>query len=290
MITSTRPVISRYDKAFKEDHSRNYHLTIRLAPDGFSFVVFSLDKNRYLCLETFQLKQLMLPERLSAALDELAILRQWITYPFHSVLAIVDQNANTLIPNSLFEEKEKGVYLAFNQPFQDNCRIQVDELKVAGTRNIYYLSNALVEKIKDIWPNARIAHLQSVFIESLLIAKRNLADEAMAFLHIREGNYDLAILNSDKLLYVNNFKFNTPEDFIYFLLFAFDQLQLNPENITVSLSGNIDKGDKLYDMLYLYVRNIEFTERNNNFEYSYMLEGLPVHQYHILYNALQCEL
>lgn len=290
MITSTRPVISRYDKAFKEDHSRNYHLTIRIAPDGFSFVVFALEKNRYLCLETFQTKQFDKAERMAAALDEIAILRQWITYPFQSVLAIVDHTFNTLIPNSLYDEKEKGVYLAFNQAFQDNSRIQVDELKAAEARNIYYLSNSLVEKIKDIWPNARIAHLQSVFVESLLISKRNLTDETLAFVHVRDKNYDFAVLKNDRLLYINNFKYSTPEDFIYFILFAFDQLQLNPENISVTLSGNIDKGDKSYDMLYLYVRNLGFAERNNTFDYSYMLEGLPVHQYHILYNALQCEL
>lgn len=290
MITSTKPLLSRYDKAFKEDYTRNYHLTIRVSPDGFSFVVFSLDKNRYLGLETFQIKRIDQQAKLAAALDELCILRQWITYPFHSVVVIVDNNFNTLIPISLYEEKEKGVYLAFNQEFQDNSRIQSDLLKAAEAYNLYYLPNPLVEKVKDIWANARIVHLQSVLVESLLITHRNQQSDQTAFIHLRHDNFDLIVLKNDKLLFINNFRFNTPEDFIYFVLFSFDQLRLNPETVQVVLSGIIEKGSKNYDILFQYVRNIRFAERNPTFEYSYILEDIPVHQHFIIYNALQCEL
>jgi len=290
MITSTKPLLSRYDKAFKEDYTRNYHLTIRVSPDGFSFVVFSLDKNRYLGLETFQIKRIDQQAKLAAALDELCILRQWITYPFHSVVVIVDNNFNTLIPISLYEEKEKGVYLAFNQEFQDNSRIQSDLLKAAEAYNLYYLPNPLVEKVKDIWANARIVHLQSVLGESLLITHRNQQSDQTAFIHLRHDNFDLIVLKNDKLLFINNFRFNTPEDFIYFVLFSFDQLRLNPETVQVVLSGIIEKGSKNYDILFQYVRNIWFAERNPTFEYSYKLEDIPVHQHFIIYNALQCEL
>lgn len=290
MITSTKPLLSRYDKAFKEDYTRNYHLTIRVSPDGFSFVVFSLDKNRYLGLETFQIKRIDQPAKLAAALDELCILRQWITYPFHSVVVIVDNTFNTLIPVSLYEEKEKGVYLAFNQEFQDNSRIQSDLLKAAEAYNLYYLPNPLVEKVKDIWANARIVHLQSVLVESLLITHRNQQSDQTAFIHLRHDNFDLIVLKNDKLLFINNFRFNTPEDFIYFVLFSFDQLRLNPETVQVVLSGIIEKGSKNYDILFQYVRNIRFAERNPTFEYSYILEDIPVHQHFIIYNALQCEL
>ncbi|HQO50562.1 MAG TPA: DUF3822 family protein [Bacteroidales bacterium] len=290
MITSTKPLLSRYDKAFKEDYTRNYHLTIRVSPDGFSFVVFSLDKNRYLGLETFQIKRIDQQAKLAAALDELCILRQWITYPFHSVVVIVDNTFNTLIPVSLYEEKEKGVYLAFNQEFQDNSRIQSDLLKAAEAYNLYYLPNPLVEKVKDIWANARIVHLQSVLVESLLITHRNQQSDQTAFIHLRHDNFDLIVLKNDKLLFINNFRFNTPEDFIYFVLFSFDQLRLNPETVQVVLSGIIEKGSKTYDILFQYVRNIRFAERNPTFEYSYILEDIPVHQHFIIYNALQCEL
>lgn len=290
MITSTKPLLSRYDKAFKEDYTRNYHLTIRVSPDGFSFVVFSLDKNRYLGLETFQIKRIDQQAKLAAALDELCILRQWITYPFHSVVVIVDNTFNTLIPISLYEEKEKGVYLAFNQEFQDNSRIQSDLLKAAEAYNLYYLPNPLVEKVKDIWANARIVHLQSVLVESLLITHRNQQSDQTAFIHLRHDNFDLIVLKNDKLLFINNFRFNTPEDFIYFVLFSFDQLRLNPETVQVVLSGIIEKGSKTYDILFQYVRNIRFAERNPTFEYSYILEDIPVHQHFIIYNALQCEL
>lgn len=290
MLASVRPQISRFDKAFKEDYSRNYHLTIRLSPDGFYLVVFSPEKHRYLGLETYQFKKIDEEVKLAAALDEIIMFRQWIAYPFHSVLVIVDHIYNAIVPSPLYEEKEKGTYLAFNQQYRDNSRISADHLKTSDAYNVYYLSNSLVEKIKDLWANAHIVHLQSVLLESLLITNRNKPTLNTLFVHVRNDSFDMVVLKDEKLQFSNNFRFNTPEDFIYFILFAMDQLRLNPESAQLIFSGNIDKGSAMYEISYKYIRNISFAGRNNAFEYSYMLEELPVHKYFILYNALQCEL
>jgi hypothetical protein len=290
MIASVKPHISRFDKAFKEDYSRNYHLTIRLSPDGFSFAVFSPEKNRYLGIEAYRFKQIDDEIKLAAALDEIIMFRQWISYPYHSVLAIVDHSFNAIVPSPLFEEKEKGTYLAFNQVFRDNSRIGTDHLKSTDAYNIYYLSNPLVEKIKDLWANARIVHQSSVLLESLLILNRNKSTANTAFAHVGKDNFDFVVLKNEKLHFINRFRYNTPEDFVYFILFALDQLRLNPETVNLIFSGQIDNGSSIYDIAWKYIRNISFAGRNSAFDYSYMLEELPVHHYFILYNALQCEL
>jgi hypothetical protein len=290
MIASVKPHISRFDKAFKEDYSRNYHLTIRLSSDGFSFVVFSLEKNRYLGIEAYRFNNIEDEIKLAAALDEVIMFRQWIAYPYHSVLVIVDHSFNAIVPAPLYDEKEKGTYLAFNQQFRDNSRISADHLKSSDTYNIYYLSNPLVEKIKDLWANAKIVHQSSVLIESLLISNRNKSTENTSFVHVGKGNFDLVVLKNEKLKFINRFRYNTPEDFIYFILFALDQLRLNPEIVNLIFSGQIDNGSSVYDITWKYIRNISFAGRNTAFEYSYILEELPVHHYFILYNALQCEL
>lgn len=290
MITSVKPSLSRIDKAFKEDHSRQYHLTIRLSLDGFSYVIFAPEKHRYIGFESYKFKQLTDEVKLAAALDEIIMYKQWIAYPFHSVLVIIDHLYNALIPAPLYDEKEKGTFIAFNQNYRDNCRINADHLKSADAYNVFYLSNPLVEKIKDLWANARIVHLSSVLIESLLIGNRNKPAENIVFVHLRQGSFDFVVLKNDKLQFYNHFKFHTPEDFIYFILFSMDQQRLNPETVQLVFSGQIDNGDPMYEIAWKYIRNISFAPRNNAFEYSYMLEEISVHQHFVLYNALQCEL
>jgi hypothetical protein len=290
MITPVKPTFSRLDKAFREDLTRNFHLTIRLSSGGFSFVIYATDKQRYIGLETFRFNPPSDDIRYAALIDEIIMHRQWIAYPYQTVTVIIDHDANCLIPVPLYDEKEKGSYLAFNQTYRDNSRIVADILKNADSANIYYLSNPLVAKIKELWANARIVHLSSVLIESLLITYKNKGFEDKIFVHVRDQFFDLVVLREEKLQFFNSFKFNTKEDFLYFILFAMEQLRLNPETNEIIFSGNIDKDSPLLEIALHYIRTAKFAPRNEHFSYSYVFDDIQHSQYFILFNAQQCEL
>ncbi|HMM10612.1 MAG TPA: DUF3822 family protein [Bacteroidales bacterium] len=290
MFIAARPTLSRFDKAFREDHTRQYHLTIRIGADGFSYVIFSNEKQRYLALESWAFIHTDTDIRISSAIDETIIQKPWLAYPFQSVLVLVDQTYNTLVPAALYDEKEKAVYLGFMQQYRENSRVAADELKTAGAWNVYYLANSLVHKIKEIWANARIVHLTSALVESLLVAKRNQPGETEVYVNLRSSSFDLVVIAADKLLFYNNFKARNPEDFLYFLLFALDQQSLNPETVSLTLMGNITIDHPIYESIWKYVRNVRFAAPNNAFEYSYVLEDIQTHQHHLLFSALQCAL
>ena len=91
-------------------------------------------------------------------------------------------------------------------------------------------------------------------------------------------------------MYYNAFKYKTKEDFIYYLIFVLDQLKLNPEEIELVLSGLIDKNSKLFEMVYKYVRNITFPPLDASYNYSYIFNDIPSHQYSNLLNLFLCEL
>lgn len=290
MIITARPTLSRFDKAFRQDHTRQYHMTIRIGSDGFSFALFSNEKQRYLALETWTFIKADTDIRLATALDEVIIQKPWLSYPFQTVLVLVDQTFNTLVPGPLYDDKEKATYLAFSHQYRENSRVAADELKTAGAWNVYYLSNILVHKVKEIWANAQVVHLTSVLIESVLITNRNQTPDAAVFLNLRSNGYDLLITASDKLLFYNNFKARTPEDYLYFLLFALDQQGLNPETVNLNLMGPISLEHPVYEAIWKYVRNVRFIPVNPAFEYSYVLEDVQLHQHYLIFSALQCAL
>ncbi len=290
MFIAVRPTLSRFDKAFREDHTRQYHLTVRIGADGLSYALFSNDKQRYIALETWAFIKSDTDIRIASSIDEVIIQKPWLSYPFQSVLVLIDHTYNTLVPAPLFDEKEKAVYLAFVQQYRDSSRVSADELKSAGAWNVYYLSNSIVHKIKEIWANARVSHLSSALVESLLVANRNQIAEPAAFVNIRNNSFDLVVITADKLLFYNNFKARHPEDFLYFLLFSLDQQDLNPEKVNLSLMGNITVDHPIYEAVRKYIRNVLFASYNPAFEYSYVLEDVQFHQFNLLFSALQCEL
>ena len=78
------------------------------------------------------------------------------------------------------------------------------------------------------------------------------------YLNIYSNTFDLVAVKNDKLLLCNSFEFNTPEDFIYYILFCLEQLKMNPETIDLFVSGAINKGDSNHSILYKYIRNVSF--------------------------------
>lgn len=290
MLTQAKPYISRIDKSFKEDYSRNFQLTILLSLDGFSFSIFSPEKQRFVGLEVYHFSKLEDELKLAAMLDEIVMNRPWIAYPYQSVVVLVDNTASALVPAALFDEKEKGTFLAFNQTYKDNSRIATDKLKNADAVNVYYLANMLAAKIKDLWANATIVHISTVLIESLLIGNKHQNIDSKVFVNVRKNVFDMVVIRNQKLLFYNTFKFSTKEDFIYFLLFAMEQLRLNPEKIELILSGLIEKSSEIFGITERYIRTIKFIERNKIFEYSYVLDELAWHHNSLLYNVMQCEL
>jgi hypothetical protein len=94
----------------------------------------------------------------------------------------------------------------------------------------------------------------SILVRKCMEFSKN-KEEKQVFVHIQKENFEIIVVKNQELLLFNSFQYATPEDFIYFLIFTCEQLQLNPETISVQLMGNCTEGDKLFKMAYKYIRN-----------------------------------
>jgi len=61
----------------------------------------------------------------------------------------------------------------------------------------------------------------------------------------------------------NSFEYNTPEDFIYYILFTAEQMGMNPESFKLELLGTITEKDPFFAIAYKYVRHISFFDVSN---------------------------
>jgi len=82
----------------------------------------------------------------------------------------------------------------------------------------------------------------------------------------------------------NFFSFNTKEDFIYYILFTAEQLNLNPEEFELNLMGDIEKESELYAIVYQYIRNIKFYAPNNT---AMQLNEIPSHSHFTILNQFK---
>ena len=78
--------------------------------------------------------------------------------------------------------------------------------------------------------------------------------------HVSDSHFEIVVVQNQQLLLFNTFDYKTPEDFIYYILFAAEQLQLNPEHFQLELLGKISESDKLYNIAYQYIRNVSLLD------------------------------
>jgi hypothetical protein len=288
MSLRIKPYISLWDRSFKESHTRNYILTMQLSLHGLSFSVFNPEKNKHLGLEAYAFKELEEVSEIPSKLDLIVNNKEWFAYSYKKVFLLYHNSYTTLVPKDLFDEKQKSLFLGFNQPFAENHRITFDPVKNLDLINVFYLPNPVVEKVKDFWPNARLGHFSSYLLDCLALNYKNRVDDKTLFLQVNDEDFNLVAFKDNKLIFHNVFPFKTKEDFIYFILATIEQLGYNPETTEMILMGNIDKGDERYMMIEQYIGEYRFVDVNENLGYSYLLEELRLHRHYVLLNALQC--
>ncbi len=79
--------------------------------------------------------------------------------------------------------------------------------------------------------------------------------------------FQIVVIAEHKLVFYNSFTYQSKEDFIYYILFTAEQLNLNPEKFELVLAGNVEKDNELYTIAYTYVRKVSLLENRSELKF-----------------------
>jgi hypothetical protein len=285
----TDKALIKAEKSYS-DFNKNYSLSIQISLDGFSFSILDEDRNKYVAFELYSIQEVDDYEDLAKLLGDLFDQLDIIKRRFNKINVIFEGSKSSLVPFPLFDEIEIEHYLKFGHALVYDEEACYDKLPNLQAYNVYALAKPIKELIKARFINYKICHTQSSLIEGLLIRYKNQDISNKVFVNVRLGYLDVLYIKDSKLEFSNTFKYKTNEDFAYFLINVLEELQLNPESIEMTLLGEIDKSSSIYEVLYKYIRNIDFIERNDFYSYSYAMDELPAHFFYNLLNVGSCEL
>jgi hypothetical protein len=238
----------------------NRKLSIQFSLDGFSFCISNthlevLEFSSYYFSETVNSPELVLEK-----LQEIFKTEKSLQGDFESVTVIHQNNLSTLVPNKYFKENTLKNYLKYSLKTIATDLIVFDNLEFLNTKNVYIpfvnINNFLFQNFGEF----EYKHHSSILLEKLFL-QSNVS--LHFYINISHGIFDIVVIEDAKLLFYNIFEYQTKEDFIYYVLFTLEQLELNPEETIISLLGDIDKESSLFKILYTYVRNICFLNSKN---------------------------
>ena len=283
MTASLNPYISQFGEEFDAEKSSQYKMTIQCALGGLSFALLDTATQRLIALECYQSELLADSDDLFRTLERALESKGLNNKTFQSVICIIDNRYCTLVPESLFNKDNQASYLDFGFQIPEGYSIVSERLESTQCHNVFAYLKALQDKVLSKWGNASIIHSSSVFINSMM---QN-AENNGIYVNVRNRDFDMLIKKDGKLLFFNNFRFNTKEDFAYFLLFAMEQNGVSGQEMPVSFSGLIRPASDIIDLCGRYVKDLRFMEDPHIFQLSKPLDKVPFQYYFILYQSLR---
>lgn len=284
MATSLNPYLSKFSTDFDVEKATQYRLTIQFSLGGLSFALFDTKNIQLVGLECYQSDLLSNSNDVFRTLERALDAKGLNNKTFHSVTCIVDERTTLLVPEALYNPSNNESLLHFNFNLPTDYSILSEKIIALQTVNLYGLPTALLNKIKSKWPEAIVTHSTAVMLDSL-----KTTEKPIVYVNVRNRDFDMAIVK-DKLLFFNNFKFNTIDDFAYFLLFAMEQYGLSGQNSPIVFSGLILPSSDIVSLCARYVKDVRFVEKPNELKVGEAMAKVPYQYYHIQYQSLRHEI
>jgi len=246
--------------------NKNQELSIQVSLSGLSFCILHKGSNTitYIKYITFvnKVNPIELLDKLKHAFNSEEVLND----TFNGVNVIHVNDLSSLVPKPLFNEDYLADYLKFNSKILKSDFLSFDDIAINDSVNVYVPFVNLNNFIYDQYGSFTYKHFSTVLIENILTLEKNAVDTKV-YAHIGKDHFEIVIVNKGELLIYNTFEYTTKEDFIYYLLFTSEQLQLNPETLHLVFLGDINKDSELYDVSFKYIRNVGFGNRYDSYNY-----------------------
>ncbi|MDC1471886.1 DUF3822 family protein [Flavobacteriaceae bacterium] len=232
-----------------------YELSIQVNLSGLSFFVLNLETSEVDFLKALQFDKKQTPKTLLDKLTHSFNTFDELQNQFSKVTVIHDNELATLVPKALFDETNLVDYLKFNTKILKTDFITFDNVQVADLVVVYVPLININNFIFDRFGSFEYKHSASVLLNRVLTIEKNSKSLKM-YINIETSHFEIITAANNTLKFYNRFDYNTKEDFIYYLLFTAEQLELNPEEFPVILMGAIDESDERYKIVYKYIRNV----------------------------------
>lgn len=242
-------------------------LIIEVNTSVFNFCVFNTLNNQVIQCKSYPLETNVV---IDEAIWKIFIQNVILNESYDDVVVLHQTNINTFVPSALFDPNFLGSYLQYNNKVFETDDFAFDYIDTYDLNNIFVPFTQINNYLLEHFNTFDYKNSHSVFVKKMLDLSKN-NDEKQVYINFKENNFEIVVIKNKQLLLFNSFNYKTIEDFIYYLLFTFEQLQLNPELVPLQFIGNITENSDYFKIAFKYIRNCNLLDVNalaNNFNIS----------------------
>lgn len=277
------------DETFDINITSQYHISIQVSLNGYCFSILDPRRNKYILLKNYVFGEEKNTEETGIYIANVQAKDEFLMRDYSSVSVLYVSDKSTMVPLPLFIENNIEKYFAFNHGLLESDTLKFNKLKQTDAVILYPVPTLVEKSILERFPNARFFNQSKPFIEKILIDNKNKGNEIKVFVNVQKDFFDILVINQNKIELHNSFSYKTESDFAFFILYVFDQLKLNPEEIHLNICGEISKDSPRAELIKTFLKEVNFEKYSTQSLYSYTLANIPAHRFYNLLNLYHCE-
>jgi len=266
------------------DKNNIKELSIQINLNGLSFCILNRTTYTIEYINTLPFENKLTPfdtlNRLKTELSSNSVFSE----SFNSVTIVHQNELSSLVPKKLYSETHKADFLKFNSKILRTDFITQDDIIINESVNVYIPYVNINNYIFETFGEFIYKHSSTILVDTIL-QKKNVGDQTEVFININAKSIEVLVVKNNNLQLFNSFEYNNKEDFIYYVLFVFEQLKLDVETTPVNLSGQIDENDALFNIIYTYVRHIEIQKPDVKFKLKDTVNKNKLHHHYLILNT-----
>lgn len=183
--------------------------------------------------------------------------------------------ANTLVPRRLFDPQHLEPY--FRLLLQENTdrKYGFTPLDSFDCHLVWAAESALIDLCRMYFAADEMTHIGA----SLLARCHELSPQGgyAVFAHLRGQKVQISVFERKNLVLFNAYDFSKPSDLLYFILLVYQQFDLNPLEIPLTLSGTLMEDSDIFRLLVRYIRPMRFPPTVESMALPESVQNLPTH-------------
>lgn len=288
-------ILNKVDPLFDATLGFEYRLSILLGQDGFSFLVTHAVSRQILKMASYSLKHLGIhPEETNgwpqSGNEYFAELRklEYAQIAWQRVEVAIASQKFTIAPHGFMENGDDMNIISAAFPVAQAEQILSEPVFDLGPVTSQLIPGYISEYCSAIFPGCILRNASAVFVKGILRKHSHLIARQV-FINIHHGFFEITVIQGLRLLYLNAFRYMSPSDVLYYVIFVLEQLGFVPSEEKVTLMGEIAANSTIFLQLKMYCGSLNFITKPVELEYGEVFEEIGMHNYFTLLNMPICE-
>ena len=234
-------------------------LSIQINLDGLSFCIFNPVLGCVESIYNFPMNfGYKTEEEVSREVQLVIQAEEDLRQDFSNIKVLHNTPLFALIPQALYGEKEQAIqYLKYSIDVRDVSpqAVEIDKILPIETINAYLPNRIVNQSLLSYYGRFDYQHFATALLKMFLKHYASHAYELM-YIYAEVGSFYFVVFRGKKLYYFNRFSYETIEDFLYYILFSIEQLNINTEEVALYITGEVSPTALFYNKVRRYVKQI----------------------------------